>query len=324
MTTPRVKLNLAGIPGELRTVRQWVLWKYERRKGEQKPTKVPYQPSGRRADSTDPATWSSFNDVLVAYLRGCFAGIGIMLANGLVGIDLDHVIDPATGEVSPWASWVIAELASYTEATPSGEGFHVLGWGTWPGPRHKTSVQQRGTVAEAIEGYSTARFFTFTGAHTDGTPSVLNDVTATAKTVYDGFLPSEQQVHATPHAPQPVALDDAALLEGMFSARNGDDVCRLWEGDTSGYGSHSEADLALVSHLVFWCGGDAARVDALFRRSALWREKWDQKRGSLTYGQRTISVALSGGREFYAPHAALAPRGHRVHHRTVPAFEVEL
>ena len=49
------------IPAELRSLCQWVCWRLEARDG--KSTKVPYHPSGSRADATDPATWSSFADV---------------------------------------------------------------------------------------------------------------------------------------------------------------------------------------------------------------------------------------------------------------------
>jgi hypothetical protein len=47
--------------------------------------------------------------------------------------------------------------------------------------------------------------------------------------------------------------------------------------------------------LAFWTGGDAARIDALFRQSGLYREKWDRD----DYRNRTIAEALSGKTEFY-------------------------
>jgi primase-polymerase (primpol)-like protein len=73
-----------------------------------------------------------------------------------------------------------------------------------------------------------------------------------------------------------------------MSARNGERFRRLWEGDVSEYGSQSEADCALASHLAYWTGGDEARIDALFRRSALYREKWNRD----DYRQRTIKRVL--------------------------------
>jgi hypothetical protein len=47
--------------------------------------------------------------------------------------------------------------------------------------------------------------------------------------------------------------------------------------------------------LAFWTGGDAARIDTLFRQSGLYRKKWDRN----DYRNRTIREALSGKTEFY-------------------------
>jgi putative DNA primase/helicase len=66
----------------------------------------------------------------------------------------------------------------------------------------------------------------------------------------------------------------------------------LWRGDHRGYLSPSDADLALLGILLFWCGGDAARAEALFGQSALGRRaKW---RSRSDYRQRTIVRALRG------------------------------
>jgi putative DNA primase/helicase len=52
--------------------------------------------------------------------------------------------------------------------------------------------------------------------------------------------------------------------------------------------------------LAFWTGGDAQRMDRLFRCSGLMREKWDRETGASTYGSLTIAAALKylGGSEF--------------------------
>ncbi len=106
-----------------------------------------------------------------------------------------------------------------------------------------------------------------------------------------------------PTAPPQAAVRTASpdLIERAKRARNGEAFTRLWNGDVSGYESHSEADLALCRRLVFWTGGDAAEVDRLFRRSKLMRPKWDERHGDRTYGKRTIDKALEGATEFYKP-----------------------
>jgi primase-polymerase (primpol)-like protein len=87
--------------------------------------------------------------------------------------------------------------------------------------------------------------------------------------------------------------DEQAILRKALGAANGAKFARLWRGDTSEYDNDwSRADLALCRMLAYWCDGDRALVDALFRRSGLMRPKWDEARGRMTYGQRTIQAAL--------------------------------
>jgi len=42
-------------------------------------------------------------------------------------------------------------------------------------------------------------------------------------------------------------------------------------------------------------------MDALFRQSKLYRDKWDERRGSETYGERTIAAACASCTEYYTP-----------------------
>jgi len=95
-------------------------------------------------------------------------------------------------------------------------------------------------------------------------------------------------------------------LEKARNASNGEKFQRLWNGQTRGYESHSEADLALCSLLAFWTGGDRSRIDRLFRQSGLMREKWDEVHyadGS-RYGEKTIERAIAGVSEYYDPETA--------------------
>jgi len=119
-------------------------------------------------------------------------------------------------------------------------------------------------------------------------------------------------------------VDDAEVLRLAKKAANGEKFARLWDGDTRDYArprneGRSEADLALCSLLTFWCGPDEDRIDRLFRRSRLMRPKWDERRGSLTYGQRTIKHALANPDGFWAARNILPQgrisrsRAHRIH-----------
>lgn len=97
-------------------------------------------------------------------------------------------------------------------------------------------------------------------------------------------------------------LPDDELLERIRRSAQGAKFARLWAGDTSGHrNDDSAADLALCGILAWWCGPDADRIDRLFRRSGLMRAKWDERRGTSTYGRDTIDKALTGKTEFYTP-----------------------
>ena len=97
----------------------------------------------------------------------------------------------------------------------------------------------------------------------------------------------------------PVDLADQDLLNKLFNAKNGERVRRLWEGDSSDYPSHSEADAALCMDLAFWTGRDAQRMDSTFRRSGLMREKWERE----DYRQATIESAIEKTVEVFEPKA---------------------
>src|SRR5207247_8253601 len=77
----------------------------------------------------------------------------------------------------------------------------------------------------------------------------------------------------------------------------------------SDYPSQSEADLALAGILATYCGGDEQQIDRLFRKSGLYRDKWDEHRGARTYGHKTIAKALEGNSE----HTDHDPLNHRDH-----------
>ena len=96
-------------------------------------------------------------------------------------------------------------------------------------------------------------------------------------------------------------FSDYDLLEKIFASRRDGEIRALFNGDISGYGSHSKADLALCSYLVYWTSGDFSRVDSLFRQSGLIRDKWDKSIKGQTYGAITISKAQSSRIMEYVP-----------------------
>jgi primase-polymerase (primpol)-like protein len=89
-------------------------------------------------------------------------------------------------------------------------------------------------------------------------------------------------------------MRDETLLRRALKARNGSKLARLWRGDTRGYGSPSEADMALCGILAFWTQ-DAEQLDRLFRRSGLYRAKWEDRHyaNGQSYGDKIIEKVLA-------------------------------
>lgn len=155
--------NLEKIPLELKARTQWVMWRQEMRKG--KPTKVPYQPGNppKKADTTDPDTWGTFEQSLIVAQTNGFHGIGYVFSpqDDYAGVDLDKCRNPETGEIEEWAWQIIKRFNSYTEISPSGRGVHIIIKGTVPPGGNKKGQ---------VEMYSKGRYFTMTGHHLGGTP----------------------------------------------------------------------------------------------------------------------------------------------------------
>ena len=271
------------IPQDLQIRPQWVV---------HKASKQPYDAkNGKRASSTNSSTWSSFGVASMASLNGQgYDGIGFVFSevDPFAGIDLDHCVND--GMVKPWAQQIIDRLDSYTELSPSGTGIHIIIKASVPeGSRNRTGQ---------IEMYSQSRYFTVTGKHLEGTPTTIEERQDELMELHSEIFPE-----ALPISPPLKSAvggfdgDDDALLEKARSAANGTKFSALFErGDTSGYQSPSEADMALCDLLAFWAGPKADRIDRLFRRSALYRDKWIERED---YRQQTIVKALTDRTDFY-------------------------
>jgi primase-polymerase (primpol)-like protein len=286
-----LRVNPAGIPGFLKASPQWVPWRAERR-GE-KWSKAPYRIDGRRASSTNPDDWASFDAAYRKYVsgQGQYSGVGFVFraGGGIAGVDLDHCITGA-GDIEPWALRIIQAAGSYCELSVSGTGMHIFVRGELPDGRGR----RRGRV----ELYDRARYFTVTGA-VYGEPRSIQAAPAVITKILNWMAAKDgAATRVQPAKPQCAgqgrALPDDILLRKAATARNGYKFARLWQGDASAYGNdRSRADLALLSSLLYWCGGDEARADGLFRQSGLMRDKWGRR---ADYRRRCFEFLTGRGR----------------------------
>ena len=192
---PNGNQAFAAIPAELRAMRRWMLWRSAKRKGKGKITKIPFQPSGAPAKSTDPKTWSTFNVVADALRAGGFSGIGFALGDGIAGVDLDDAINDA-GNPEPWALEIVQQLKSYTEISPSGRGLHVIVRGKLPPKRRRKG---------RVEMYDSGRYFCMTGNAIPGSANTVEERTAELAHIHALSFGS------TPHTKVSASLSEAVV-----------------------------------------------------------------------------------------------------------------
>jgi len=303
-------MSYDAIPRSLKERDCWICWREEERDGDI--TKVPVDPhTGGFASTTDPETWGTFEEAVDVHQGAAVdtSGVGIVFDpdDTLVGIDLDDCRDPHTGEATTEAREIINQLESWTEVSPSGTGYHVFVHGLLPEGGNRGDIDD----VSHLEMYEKSRFFTVTGEHVDTTPATVARRAETVRELHTEYVADDDSDDDSGGSettePEPVSLEDTELLE---KAKQGDKFRRLWNGDTSTHGGdHSRADLALCSKLAFWTGGDERRIDSLFRKSGLMRDKWDEQRGSETYGEMTVDKAVSGQTDYYDPEKGRADGG---------------
>ncbi len=294
----RVEVLPLNIPDELKRRRQFLLWRYELDK-RGKWTKVPYHAkyTQRNAKSNDPTTWSSFEQAMEGYEKTPdIDGIGFVPSpdDDIVGIDLDHCIDDAGNKV-PWALEIVKLMDSYTEITPSGHGLRIFTRGKKPSTKCKKGN---------IEVYESHHYLSVTGHHLPSTPLEIQERQAQLDTFMDIYFSDRKDDDTPPVEVYNIGkshLTDEEILEKAPKATNGEKFSLLWSGDHAGHKSPSEARASLLWLVAFWSNRDPEVMDRLFRRSGLYDDKWDSRRGHETYGHREIMAAIANCKETYTP-----------------------
>jgi len=262
--------NYDRIPSDMRTYKQWIVWKLEDRDNT-KPTKVPYSAlTGRHASVTDASTWATFDEA-VACARAqtaTYAGIGFVFTehDPFAGTDLDDVSD------NPKALAVQTKIFdmfnSYSELSPSGTGLHIICRGHVPNGRRRGGV----------ELYSSERFFTMTG-------NVYRDAPIAERQALVSQLWHElggQAKNLTYGGDLVEKLTDEEVISRASGAVNGDKFDQLHRGDISNYPSQSEADQAYMNFLAFYTQ-HRLQLMRLFRASPLGKREKAQRNKYLTY-----------------------------------------
>lgn len=209
--------------------------------------------------------------------------------DGIVGIDFDKWSDREP---------VLEDFGNtYIEESPSGTGLHVIG--------RCHDLSQVGNRTGNVEVYGNKRFFTITGKSLAGHVVAPIDIQKLLKYI-SVLSDSDREL-----------IDRIRKTDSMQ-----DDFAALYERGTHvKYRSHSELDLALCNLLSFWTS-DPLQIDRIIRQSALMRDKWDEKRGSGTYGSLTIERALRSRREPYSGRTTTEKGTHAPGHGLVKSADL--
>lgn len=293
------------IPQELRQLNQWGCFHLEWVEARRKYTKIPIDPhNGRDGKSNDPSTWSDFDTAMEALDDYPQAdGLAFYLANGYVGLDIDHIADElekvSEGDQDP-ENYVnqAARLTkkTYLEISVSGTGIHAIFKGKIPGDRRRKGN---------FEMYEQGRFLALTGNSLNSEPVIQTLDEREMQTLYDTYFHEDKIVNfpkTDVPTVEPIDLPENEIINHALKSRTGDRFRIFLEGGWEQfYPSQSEADLAFANDLAFWTGKNFKKMDDIFRKSSLYRPKYDEKHGKTTYGVALLSKAINEAGNVFNP-----------------------
>jgi Primase C terminal 2 (PriCT-2)/Family of unknown function (DUF5906) len=145
----------------LKSIPNWLVWKYVQKEVGKKPSKVPFTVNGQPREMDSPL--ASYDEALRVSSR--YDGIGFALTStcGIVALDFDNCVD-ALGNIDPRVEALCS--GTYTEYSPSGTGVRALFSGSLIS--HKDTKCERGPFA--LEVFGNTGFVTITG---NATPATL-------------------------------------------------------------------------------------------------------------------------------------------------------
>jgi putative DNA primase/helicase len=255
-----------AIPDRLTKRDRWGIY---RTGGEKTPSGTINPLTEESMSRTDPSTWLSFEEVCqaasdaatdvdaLAYMptvRGPFAHIV-----------LQHALDPDTQGFTDWSQLVLEQLDSYAEVMPATNKIRIV----VAGDRFFGTEYPQKTDGEIV--LDTKLPILLTGNHIAATPTQITDCNAALHGLFTTYMETDEYAEETTTLlrettaselgtlPEPiteVTLTDDQIIKHACEGPTGDVFTRLWNGDTTGYSSVYEADVATACHLAYWTGGD--------------------------------------------------------------------
>ena len=292
--------NYENIPDNLKKEKRWCLYKIIQRDG--KNTKLPLMPNGKPAKSNDKMTWNSYEDCIAALNRNIGDGLGFMLGDGYIGIDIDKVSDDIIAysmdyHARSMTADFLRGISTYAEISPSKTGLHFIGKGEVPGERKRY---------KNLEIYDKDRFFTITGnIIKDRDRNKIVNIDSELSPLYEKYMPKINVINSENKRNQITTFlkDDQDILEKLFDrgyfSYTGEDLRKIYYGNYESYfNSQSEADFFMLGRLIYYTS-DTQKAIFLMENSGLKREKWYKRRGNTDYIHYIADKAIGSINQFY-------------------------
>ena len=293
-----IETNLrAALPDEMRNKSNWVVVRTRENKDTGRLEKFLIDVhTGKFAESDNPKTWTDF-DSACKYAKE-HGGVALAYAldgkDGIACIDLDKCIGEE-GKRTPLAEEVLSKCGkTYIEHSLSGKGLHIFG-------RTKGADLRSFSKDGDMEYYQGGQFIAMTG---DGTGFYqLGDFdTPEMKSLLERKLERRTEWTNVGKGEAGLAqMDDRELLEKAFSAKNGDTVRRLYNGEDLRH-NHSNSDMSLMNYLAFYSGGNVEQMTRIFATSGLYRPEKDA-----SYYEHTAIKAAKDTPHYTPPKAPAQP-----------------
>jgi putative DNA primase/helicase len=200
----------------------------------------------------------------------------------LVGIDLDEALLP-DGNIKPeYKDWIL-RFNTLFELSP-GDGIRGFCFGHFStfGGKHKGS----------IEIYQERKWLTVTGQTIVDSAEDINNAQAAIEEFRAQYFTPYFEVDTSSLPKTNVIFTDEEIVANLEKWPNTERQETFkhyfYKGETT---DHSSDDFDLCCMIRYWVQ-EEEQIDRIFRKSALMRNKWDEMRGSITYGQMTIRNAL--------------------------------
>ena len=259
-------------------------------------------PNGKPAKSNDKMTWNSYEDCIAALNRNIGDGLGFMLGDGYIGIDIDKVSDDIIAysmdyHARSMTADFLRGISTYAEISPSKTGLHFIGKGEVPGERKRY---------KNLEIYDKDRFFTITGnIIKDRDRNKIVNIDSELSPLYEKYMPKINVINSENKRNQITTFlkDDQDILEKLFDrgyfSYTGEDLRKIYYGNYESYfNSQSEADFFMLGRLIYYTS-DTQKAIFLMENSGLKREKWYKRRGNTDYIHYIADKAIGSINQFY-------------------------